>query len=168
MINYYFGSKDKLFQAMIEEKASYMRLKIEELNNNKSLSDIEKIDIVIESYVHRFFAHPNFHRVLQQELLVKQREEMHQNIVNILTKNILNIVSIIENGIAKKVFRDVDAQLTYASIIGCINQVMANTLLCNVLMNKPIDHDPYSDNAFKDRLVKHLKQMIHALLLVNP
>ena len=40
MINYYFGSKEKLFVALLETKARYMREKIDSLQNDPSLSEL--------------------------------------------------------------------------------------------------------------------------------
>jgi AcrR family transcriptional regulator len=73
MVNYYFGSKEKLFEALIENKVAYMKGKLEELVANKSLSEIEKIDVIIESYVERLLSQPAYHRVIHQELFVNQR-----------------------------------------------------------------------------------------------
>jgi AcrR family transcriptional regulator len=56
MINYYFGSKEKLVEAIIEDKVTYMKDRIEEVQANDNLSEIEKIDILIEDYVSRKLA----------------------------------------------------------------------------------------------------------------
>jgi AcrR family transcriptional regulator len=167
MINYYFGSKEKLFEAILEHKAQYMRSRIELLAADQSLSEIQKIDQIIEDYVHRFLSNPEFHRVLQQELLVSQREVMHQNIIAIFVKNTEAVAAIIEKGIHKKIFRKVDPQLSFASILGTINQVMMSSRMCNLLMNKEYGSNPYNDPQLKKRLVQHIKQMIHAHLLIE-
>lgn len=167
MVNYYFGSKEKLFEALIENKVAYMKGKLEELVANKSLSEIEKIDVIIESYVERLLSQPAYHRVIHQELLVNQRESMHQSITNIFKRNMEMVKSIINVGIKKKVFKKVDPELTMASIIGTINQVMLSKAMCLMLIEKGEDFDPYTNKAFRKRLETHLKQMIHSYLLIN-
>jgi AcrR family transcriptional regulator len=167
MIHYYFGSKEKLFETLLEQKATYMRNRIEAVEANKSLSEIEKLDQIIEDYVSRFLSQPEFHRVLQQELLVSQRELLHQNVISLFVKNTQNVVAIIEKGIRKKQFRKVDPPLVFASIVGTINQVMLSRTMCNLLMNKPLENNPYQDPLFKKRLIQHLKQMVHAQLLIE-
>ncbi len=124
MVNYYFGSKDKLFEAMIEQKAGFMRGILDELRANNSLTEIQKIDHIIEKYVDRFFSQPLFHKVLQQEVLVSQRASMHEHVIGLFVKNTEDVVAIIEKGIRKKIFRKVDPQLTFSSIVGTINHVM--------------------------------------------
>jgi AcrR family transcriptional regulator len=167
MINYYFGSKEKLFETLLEQKATYMRNRIEAVEADKTLTEIEKLDQIIEDYVSRFLSQPEFHRVLQQELLVSQRENLHQNVIGLFVKNTQNVVAIIEKGIRKKQFRKVDPPLVFASIIGTINQVMMSRTMCNLLMNKAIENNPYQDPLFKKRLIQHLKQMVHAQLLIE-
>ncbi len=165
MVNYYFGSKDKLFEAIIEHKASYMRERLEEITTDKSKSVIEKLDAVIETYVNRILSQHHYHRIIHQELMLKQREEVHNNIITLFNKNTLIIKSIIEHGIKKKVFKKVDPELTFASILGTINQVMLSKAMCNQLMNKEKNFNPYIDENFKKRIITHLKQLIRSLLI---
>jgi len=165
MVNYYFGSKDKLFEAMVEYKASYMRDRLEEIAADKTKSDIEKMDAVIETYVNRILSQHHYHRIIHQELMLKQREDVHNHIINLFSKNTVIIKSIIEHGIRKKVFRKVDPELTFASILGTINQVMLSKAMCNQFINKEKDFNPYTDESFKKRIITHLKQLIHSLVL---
>lgn len=168
MINYYFGSKEKLFVSLLEAKARFMRDKIDAVQSDPSLSELEKINQIIDGYINRFLSQPAFHRVLQQELLVTNRELLHQSVTALFIKNTQDVVAIIEKGIRKKVFRKVDPQLLFASIIGTINQVMLSRTMCNILMNKESDEDPYKDPELKTRLTKHIKQMVQDHLLIQP
>ncbi len=167
MVNYYFGSKENLFQSMVEFKAGFMRGKLDEIVSDNSLSEIEKIDSIIESYVSRLLSQPYFHRVIHQELLMSNKETLHKSIINIFAKNTNTIKSIIEKGIRKKVFKKVDPELTMATLIGTINQVMLSKTMCLMLIKKGDDFDPYTDAAFKNRLIKHLKQIMHDYLLIK-
>jgi len=167
MINYYFGSKEKLFEAMVEHKAGYMKGKLEELLNDKGLDPLEKINKVIEEYVTRIFSQPAFHRIIYREMLLHMRPDMHKAIISILARNSGMVKGIIEEGIRKKVFRKVDPELTIASILGTINQVMLSGPLCSMLMNKDEDYVPYSDEAFKKRVIKHLQKLMEAHLIAS-
>src|SRR4030095_14830577 len=144
MINYYFGSKEKLFECMVEQKAAYTRGALEEIVNDKSLSEIEKIDRIIDSYVSRLFTNRIFHRVIHQEMMLNQRESLQQAIVNILFPNSL----VIESGMKKGVFKKVDSALVIATLIGTINQVLLSRKMCNKLLDKDEDYVPYEDVKF--------------------
>ncbi|MBS1592190.1 MAG: helix-turn-helix transcriptional regulator, partial [Bacteroidetes bacterium] len=58
MVNYYFGTKEGLFQQIVETRMATTRDKIEEIAANKTLSEIEKVDLIIELYVEGFLSQP--------------------------------------------------------------------------------------------------------------
>lgn len=165
MVNYYFGSKDKLFEAMIEHKASYMRERLEEIINNTTKSDIEKIDSVIEIYVNRILSQHSYHRLIYQELMLQQRECVHNSIIKLFSINLQLMKGIIEEGIKKNIFRKVDPELTVSSLTGTINQVMLSKSMCCILLNKEREVNPYTDENFRTRLISHLKQLMRSHLL---
>jgi AcrR family transcriptional regulator len=165
MINYYFGSKEKLFESMLEHRASYTRGILDEIAKSTSLSDIEKIERVIDSYIEKIFSNRKFHRVLHQEMMLSNRESLQQSIVDILSPNSLLIKGIIETGIKKGVFKKVDPPLVIATLMGTINQVLLSKKMCNKLLNKEDGYIPYEDAKFKKRIADHLKQLMRSHLL---
>lgn len=167
MVNYYFGTKEKLFEKIVEYKSASTRGVLDEITNNKSLSSFQKIEAIIDSYIERLFTHRVFHRLIHQELILNQRESLQSSIVNSLYPNSVIIKNIIENGIKKGEFKKVDPELTIATLIGTINQILLSKKFCNKLMCKPDDYVPYDDIKFKKRVSVHLKQLMHAHLLNN-
>ncbi|MBS1639805.1 MAG: TetR/AcrR family transcriptional regulator [Bacteroidetes bacterium] len=165
MVNYYFGTKEGLFQQIVETRMATTRDKIEEIAANKTLSEIEKVDLIIELYVEGFLSQPGFHKMIQQEMLVTKREGMHEKLINTFIQNTNNFNSIIEKGIRKKVFTKVDAPLVFATIIGTVNQILKSKIVCNVFAGYNKNYDPYKDEQFKKRLITHIKQLIHSHLL---
>ena len=167
MVNYYFGTKEKLFEKIVEYKSSVTRGLLDEILNNKSLTAIQKIEAVIDSYIEKLFTHRMFHRLIQQELILNQRENLQNSIVSNFIPNVLIIKNIIESGIKKGDFKKVDIELTVASINGTINHVLLSKKFCNRLMNKSDDYIPYEDLKFKKRVSEHLKQLMRSHLLNN-
>jgi len=167
MVNYYFGSKEKLFEAMVELKAAYLKGVIEEVSKDNSLTEIQKLDRIVESYVNKMFSNRLFHRIIHQELMVHQRENIQDSIINIVSPNSLAIRNLIESGIRKGTFRKVDAPLVIASIFGTFNQVLLSKKMCNKLLDKNPEYVPYEDPKFKKRLIDHLLDLLHTYLLKN-
>lgn len=165
MVNYYFGSKEKLFENIVEYKSALTRGLLDEILNNKELSAIEKIYAVIDSYLEKLFTHRSFHRLIYQELILNQREELQNSIVKSLFPNTVIIKRIIESGIKTEEFKKVDVELTMASITGTINQILLSKKLCNKIMNKDDDYVPYEDAKFRKRVRNHLKQLMNDHLL---
>jgi AcrR family transcriptional regulator len=165
MINYYFGTKEKLFEELVKAKAASTRGALEDVEKNTSLSFLEKIDRIIEMYVDKIFSGRKFHRVIHQEIMLGHREPLNQIIVNILFPNSHTVREIIEAGIKKGEFRKVDPELTVASLMGTINQVVQSKKFCNMFMGKEDDYIPYDDPKFRKRVIDHLKHIMRAHLI---
>ena len=165
MVNYYFGSKEKLFESMVAQKASYTRGVLDEIVKNAALSDIEKIDAVIDTYVDRLFTNRVFHRVIHQELMLSQRESLQQSIADIIFPNSLLIKEILEEGTRKGNFKKVDPPLVIATLVGTINQVLLSRKMCNKLLNREASYIPYDDEQFVQRVRLHIKQLMRDHLL---
>jgi AcrR family transcriptional regulator len=165
MVNYYFGSKDQLFQQILETKFSATRGLLDEIFKDPSLSSIEKINKVVDAYIERFFNQRIFHRLIHQELLLHQREDLQVSIVNYLSNNTQVLKKIICAGIKSGEFKKVDIELTIASLAGTLNQVMLSKRFCNKLLDKPCDYVPYDDPGFRKRIAGHLKKLMQMHLL---
>ena len=80
MINYYFVSKEKLFESAVEYRASFLQGIFTELVNNTKLTPIEKIDIVIDQTIERKFSNSEFHHLLHRELSLEHRPQLRNAI----------------------------------------------------------------------------------------
>ncbi len=167
MISYYFGSKEKLFEDLVEYKAGYLKGVFAELVNNTSLSQVEKLSVVIESYIERIFQNPQFHRLLQRELSLERRPQMKDAISEVLLRNFVSVRKIIEEGIASGEFKSVDADLVIATILGTISHLLSSETMCRKILNKPKDFNPFTSKKLKERIGEHLKQLMRSHLLKN-
>ena len=167
MISYYFGSKEKLFRDLVEYKAAFLKGVFADLVNNSSISQIEKVYVVIDSYVERMFMSPQFHHLLHRELSLERRPELKEAISDILLKNFISIKKIIQDGIDSGEFRNADIELTIASIIGTINNLLSSETMCRKMLQKSKDFNPYQSKKLKERLSEHLKQLMRSHLLKN-
>ena len=165
MINYYFGTKEKLFENVVEYKASYLKGVFEELVHNKLLSQIEKLDVVIDSYIDRMFQNPQFHHLLHRELSLENRPQMKEAIAEILLRNFVSLKAIIQNGIDSGEFNPVDAELTIATLIGTINHLLLSGIMCRKILQKSKSFNPYQSKKLKERISEHLKKLLRSHLL---
>ncbi|MEO5996479.1 MAG: TetR/AcrR family transcriptional regulator [Chitinophagaceae bacterium] len=163
MINYYFGSKIKLFESIIEYKSTYLKTKLEELQANVSLNEMDKINVIIEEYTTKILSNPRFHKVMHQELLLKTRPDLIAIIKKLFDNNYKIIKRILEDGIEKNIFRTVDPSLTISTMFGTINHFMQNSILFDLEDAGVTDFQ--NDEMLRKRLVNHLQQLMKAHLL---
>src|SRR6201986_2294837 len=88
MISYYFGSKEKLLEALIVYRAEYAYGILEELNKDQSLSPWDKIDRLVDFYVDRILNNLRFHNIMYQEAKAFRNDEIKEKIISMKMRNL--------------------------------------------------------------------------------
>ncbi|MCX6290452.1 MAG: TetR family transcriptional regulator [Bacteroidetes bacterium] len=166
MVSYYFGSKEKLFKALVEYRAGTSREQLMELSR-KEYDPMTRIEKLVDLYVDRIFDNHRFHKILQREIALQQRSKMHEVIVDILMRNMNEIRKMIEEGQRKKVFRKVDIECTIATLIGTISQVTKSSMLACKMINLDPETNSIFDEKNKTRVKKHLRDILKNHLLIR-
>lgn len=164
MISYYFGSKEKLLEALIEDRAGYTLGIIEELAKNQTLTPWDKIDKLVDFYVERILNNYRFHCIMSQQYNQTRSPEIKELIINIKLRNLEQIKKVIADGQKKKMFCKVDTELTMASVFGTLTHVTTSkSLYCRLWKIDETDDLTYR-RKITPRLKTHLKQMLRAHL----
>ena len=170
MISYYFGSKEKLFAAMIEENATQMYSRLEYIANTSVQSD-KKIEALVTLYVERILSNQSFYSIINRELSMGHSEELREHIISVHTKNFNSFKKIIIEGQKQHIFKeDIDVDLTMATFFGTITEVTSpGKLLYNMYKLKFSGNkaDQTKDDALKILLKKHLVGLLKAFLLIK-
>lgn len=166
MIAYYFGSKEKLFEAIIEERIPKTREMLLGFLES-DLEPFEKLSAVVNAYVDKIFQTSSFSKLIYRELSLQQRPAHSEIILNNIMNNWGIIGKIIEQGQQKGIFRkDVDILMTLASTFGTIGHVVNTPCVLAKALNKTHDSDIFSEDV-RTRVKNHLVQMLKSLLLIN-
>ncbi|OQP50640.1 hypothetical protein A4H97_02020 [Niastella yeongjuensis] len=164
MISYYFGSKEKLLEALIEDRAGYTLGILEELSKNQTLTPWQKIDHFVDFYVEKILNNFRFHCIMSQQYNATRSPEIKELLINIKMRNLDQIKQVIAEGQKKKVFRKVDVELTMASVFGTMNHITnSKALYCRLMKIDDTDDASYR-KKISPRLKTHLKQMLRAHL----
>jgi AcrR family transcriptional regulator len=164
MVSYYFGSKEKLLEALVEDRAGYTLGILEELNKNQTLTPWDKIDRLVEFYVEKIMNNYRFHCILSQQYNQTRSTEIKELIIKIKSRNLEEIKKVIGDGQKKKMFRKVDVELTMASVLGTLTQVVNSKTLYSRLMKIDETDDANYRKKMSTRLNTHLKQMLRGHL----
>lgn len=164
MISYYFGSKEKLFEALIEYRSAYTTGILEELRQDQSLTPMEKMYKLIEFYVHRIFSNYRYHTIITRHISTIVSPEVKNLMVSIKERNLDQIRKILGDGEEKGVFRKVDVEMTLATLFGTISQItLAKDFYCHLLGLESPDDSIYTEEM-SDRVKRHLKELLFAHL----
>ncbi|MBO9199944.1 MULTISPECIES: TetR/AcrR family transcriptional regulator [Niastella] len=164
MISYYFGSKEKLLEALVEDRAGYTLGVIEELNKNQTLTPWDKIDKLVEFYIEKIMNNYRFHCILSQTYNQAKSSPIKELIISIKMRNLEEIKKVIADGQRKKLFAKVDVELTMASVFGTLTQVVNSANLYSRLMKIDETDDATYRKKMSARLKTHLQQMLRAHL----
>jgi len=165
MISYYFGSKEKLLEALIEFRAGYAHGILEELNKDASLNPWDKIDRLVDFYVDRVLGNLRFHNIMYRESINIRSDEIRDKLIAIKLRNLEQITRIIQDGQQKKLFREVDIPMTVGSLMGTISSyTQAKPYGCQILALGYDTNDETYRSKLAPRLKAHLKQLLRAHL----
>src|SRR3954466_559922 len=67
MISYYFGSKEKLMEALFEQRAGNIKMRVESLLKDDSLTPFQKIGLLVDEHIERMMQGKQFHRIMHCE-----------------------------------------------------------------------------------------------------
>jgi AcrR family transcriptional regulator len=165
MIAYYFGSKEKLYGELLSSRIPKVGEKLLSLRDEVGLSAWERISGTIDVYVSEIFSRKYHNKIIMREMSQSQRPETVKAIIENVYANWSIINGFIVDGQEKGVFRYVDNQLTIATFIGTILNVVNNPLLLTRLMGEA-DEEYVFSMQMQIRLGVHLKECIRRHLMV--
>jgi len=163
MVSYYFGSKERLLEALILYKTSDLKLQLENLLH-ENLEPLEKVNKLVEIYINRISCNKGIFRVLHFELNNQKREKSMIAFTELKKGNLKSVESIITQGQSKGVFRkDIIIPLITPTIIGTFFHFHMNKPFFEELLN--LNTETLYNDYIKNSLTKHIQQTIKALLV---
>jgi AcrR family transcriptional regulator len=161
MISYYFGSKEKLIEALFQLRTSETRLRLENLLNNDDLSPIQKIYVMVDNAVERLMGNQCFHNIMMREQLSSARTPIiSDQIMNLKMQNIGLMKQLIEEGQASGAFRkDIDMSLMTTTLYGTINQAIATQEFFRKINHLETMGEEEFQKHLKRKLSQHLKNL---------
>lgn len=165
MISYYFGSKEKLLQAMFIYRIAASRLLLEHLLANKEMHPLDKVNAVVETMVERMMQHRMFHRVMLQCQLTTDNESVARLIKETKMQNLELVNRIIAEGQEQKVFvNDVDGGMLMMTIAGTVYQAAAGSAYFKATNPDQTATEGADLELIKKKLKTHLKRILKAVL----
>lgn len=118
MIHYYFGNKERLYQAIIENAAATVRGLIAEAMASATTLE-ERLTRFVQAYAGYIFGHPHLARILSREMLAGGKHIM-EVIPKYATTNYGMLREAMTEGVKGGELRDIDVDLAPISLIGMI------------------------------------------------
>jgi AcrR family transcriptional regulator len=165
MISYYFGSKEKLIEALFEVRFVESAERMENIVSNEDLSPLQKIYILIDGVIDRLLGNQCFHNImLREQLSGEERTQVISDLIyQLKLKNWQGINSILREGQIKGHFREgIDVSLLSATLYGTVNHVLTTQSFYRKINNLESLGQEEFTKTLKKQLSKHLKSIFKA------
>jgi len=127
MISYYFGSKEKLMEAVFEQRTDNLRVKIETVLQNEKLTNLEKVYVLIDDYVEKFVEQQEFQKIIMREQLIEKHTVISGFIHELKKHRMASIKKLIQDGQKTGEFkRNIDIAMMMTTMVGTVNQMLAS------------------------------------------
>lgn len=167
MISYYFGSKEKLMEALFDCRGGFIRLKLETMIKNQELTPLQKIYGLIDTYVEKVFTQQYFHKIMAREQMSKYFSDstMSAMIHQAKKKNQEFVGQIIQEGQKKGVFKkNIDIPFMMMTMFGTANQLITTQHYYREINNLQHLSEEELQKLLKKKLSHHLKTLFKAIL----
>jgi AcrR family transcriptional regulator len=165
MVSYYFGSKDKLLEALFESRGETTKLTLEEIEKKKGLSGMDKMNLLVDHYIHKIMSQQCFHRVLVREQVLNNSEAITKMILAMKKRNLEIISRIIQEGQKKGEFKkNVDIPLMMATMVGTASNLITSRYYYRELNNLQMMSEEELDKHIQKKLSQHLKLLFKTIL----
>ncbi len=165
MISYYFGSKEKLMEAVFENKTNKMRLKVENMLQDNSMTSLDKVNLLIDEYVEKFLSQPQFHKIMLLEQLMDKPSHASALIYNLKKRNQEIIKKLIHEGQKSGEFKkNVDVVLLMTTLVGTVSQMIISQRFYKEVNNLEELGDEDFKNYMHKKLSIHLKKLFKVIL----
>lgn len=165
MISYYFGSKEKLIEALFEVRTVESSERMDNIVSNDDLSPLQKIFILIDGVIDKFIGNQCFHNImLREQLSGEDRTQIISDLIfQLKIKNWEGIDSILREGQEKGHFRNnIDVTLLSATLYGTVNHIITTQSFYRKINNLESMDQAEFEKYLKHQLSKHLKSIFKA------
>ena len=165
MISYYFGSKEKLLEAIFRYRGEYIKLQLENMIQNKTMNSLEKMTILMDNYINRIMQQQCFHKIMAREQMMDVGGTTSKLIKQLKKTNQELVTKIIAEGQKKGEFKkNIDVPLMMATLIGTTSHLVTTQHYYRELNDLQSMPDEKFQEHLKKKLNNHLKIILKAIL----
>ncbi|MFZ4929663.1 TetR/AcrR family transcriptional regulator [Chryseobacterium sp. Mn2064] len=164
MISYYFGSKEKLYEKLVEYRMNEGQFFSKDILERTDMNEWQKIERIIDQFSNKVRTQKCFYRIMQREQLYAQNPQIIEFLKQ--TKMIfLSMYSqILESGHRKGIFtKNPPIYLLHTTISGTLFYAFNAKEMYKEFLNDT-EEDSVFDEKYYTELNKHIKYLLKDLL----
>ena len=165
MISYYFGSKEKMMEALFELRVGSVKIRVESLIKDESLSPLEKVNMLIDEHIDRVMQKQCFHKIMMGVVATNKNPAILKAANSVKIRNAEVVTELIKDGQKKGVFKKkIDVILMMNTMVGTVSQTMMSQTYYREFNKQQDMSDEEFELLLKRRLSIHIKTLFKAIL----
>ena len=165
MISYYFRSKEKLMEALFEQRMGHIIMRVESLLKDNTMSPQQKVSILIEDHIERVMERKKFYRILFCEQILNKNPMIIDIVNNYKRRNVAVITELLKEGQKKEIFKKkVDVVMMLNTMVGTVGQMMVSLDYYKDVNNLQEMSDEDFEVLIKRKLSIQIKTLFKAIL----
>ena len=165
MISYYFGSKEKMMEALFELRVGSVKIRVESLIKDQSLSPLEKVNMLIDEHIDRVMQKQCFHKIMMGVVATNKNPAILKAANSVKIRNAEVVNELIKDGQKKGVFKKkIDVILMMNTMVGTVSQTMMSQTYYREFNKQQDMPDKEFEVLLKRRLSIHIKTLFKAIL----
>ncbi len=165
MISYYFGSKEKLMEALLEWRVGEIKIRVESLIKDNRYTPLEKVNMLIDEHIDRAMQKQSFHKIMVSVQVTNKNPSILKAANKVKVRNAKVIAELIKDGQKKGVFKkNIDLILMLNTLVGTVNQNMMSLDYYREFNGQMDMTDESFQIVIKKRLSIHIKKLFKAML----
>lgn len=163
MISYYFGSKEKLYEKLVEYRMSEGQYFSKDILDREDLNEWEKLEKIVQQFSERVKKHRAFYKIMQREQILMS----NPRVVEILrdTQNFFLSAynTLLEKGVARGIFtKKPPVNLLHSTVSGTLFYATNSIDIYKNFLGESTNEE-FEDNYYKE-LIQHIKYILKDLL----
>ncbi len=165
MISYYFGSKEKLMEALFELRIGYLATRMEDLIKDNTSTPLQKVGSLIDDHIERALGRRKFYSIMINEQLTNKNPVIIKKLNELKKHNIQLLTELIGGGELKGQYKKkIDFMLLLNTIVGTVSQTMCTQELYRDVNEQQDMPDDLFLKQLKRKLSIHIQTLVKAIL----
>lgn len=166
MVSYYFGSKEKLLEALFNYRTEDTRIRLESVFQENEKSVIEKLQTIADIYTDKVFKHSHFHKIMLKETAHIESPILFEFIKKIKLNTRETINRLLEEGKRTgEINENVTPDHVISLIIGSTVHIILNEKYYSLIWE--LEPALSFEEQVKPRIKEQIRYSIKAILTYN-
>lgn len=164
MISYYFGSKEKLYEKLVEYRMNEGQFFSKDIIERTDINDWEKVEKIVDQFAGKVRNHKCFYRIMQREQLHAENPQIVEFLKATKMGFLTMYSKILQSGLEKGIFtKNPPIYLLHSTVSGTLFYASNAIEMYKEFLNNTEDEETFEEKYYTE-LNKHIKYLLKDLL----